>query len=165
MKTFMIVLTLLVFAQLTAAEPVDVNDVDAVAERLLDVQNIVAPAEYPLYLEVDAEAYSDAIYSGFVKSYMTIGYEVVNRPSDDCVMLDIRHTGFVFAEDEGADRMNFVLELSENATGKILQIENVSFDVENAVDENESSAMSWYDPIIITTIVGGLIYVFYYGNQ
>ena len=34
--------------------------------------------------------------------------------------------------------MNFVLELSENATGKILQIENVSFDVENAVDENES---------------------------
>ena len=75
MKTFMIVLTLLVFAQLTAAEPVDVNNVDAVAERLLDVQNIVAPAEYPLYLEVDAEAYTDAIYSGFVTSYMAIGYE------------------------------------------------------------------------------------------
>ncbi len=165
MKSIPIVLVLLLFGQLIAADPVDVNDTDAVAARLIEVMDIGIPDGDALYLDIDGGPFTEAIYEQLAKHFMQSGVTVLNRATDDCLVLQIRHIGFDFADDEAADTIKFMVDLSGNDTGELLSISSVSFEVANAVDEEESSEMSWYDPIIITTIVGGLIYVFYYGNQ
>ncbi len=167
MKRFGVILALLLLSTLLSAKPVDVDDSGAIAARLVEVLDITIQDGYPVYLDIDAGPYTDSIYERMVKHLMQSGVTILNRASDECLVLMIRHTGFDFSDDEekDTDRMKFLVELSSNQTGEIFSISEVSFEVENALSEEEAAGIHWYDPIIITTIVGGLIYVFYYGNQ
>jgi len=49
-----------------------------------------------------------------------------------------------------------------DASGKINDFRTVEY---VTTDSEAEKVMNWYDPIMVTTVIGGLIYLIYYGNN
>ncbi len=166
--SFLAVFLLLIsplFGENEVLSPVtDQDDADMIALRLIEVLDIDIPQQRQLSLQIDAGPYTDALYTKLTEYFLQSDVQVLNRAMPECLVLRVMFTGIEFPGGRDVDVAGFTLELSENDTSRILDIQSIKLDVAKS-ENSDDSTMHWYDPVIITSIVGGLLYIFYYGNQ
>jgi len=68
---------------------------------------------------------------------------------------------FIFTGKQYTMIHRFSIQTTESS-GKINDFRTLEY---VTADSKAGKMMNWYDPIMISTIIGGLIYLFYYGNN
>ena len=68
---------------------------------------------------------------------------------------------FIFRRKQFVQIHRFSLQTT-GQDGRINDFRTLEFEV---IDLEAKKGMNWYDPIMISTVIGGLIYLFYYGNN
>jgi hypothetical protein len=127
------------------------------------------PADRSVFLEINAEDWTPVLTDRLKTRLLAGGYLLLTRDASDGVTLSVGCSSEAVPRkgplDVSRSRLHhrFTLQVTDNATGQILSYQ--TRDYIEIVSDNDSDHLRWYDPVLVTAVVGGLVYLFYFGAK
>ncbi len=130
------------------------------------------PEDITIHLEINENEYSSQIESTLMK-FLLENHHIVVENAENAFLLKINYTESIkqigkhkFLTNNKKLQINHNFKFSLiNPNSEIIDYELLTYKSLSSIKKTIINEMKWYDPIMISTIVGGLIYLFYYGNK
>ncbi len=129
------------------------------------------PLDIPLILDINAGRFTFHLEKLFKEKLVKDGYSLYETAPENSLVIRLnydeetrrRSSGFfLFRKEFLEDTYYFSYQLTKTPEGEILDFENLTL---TNVTVQERSNMKWYDPILISAIIGTLAYLFYFGGN
>lgn len=153
----------------TAGNTTEITGESIIPQKVVDEFYSEYPENRPIVLQIEAGRFSNQIMNILKKRLFDDGYTISEKVTDKCLVLRItydidqyRETEKRFLSETHISRTinNFYYQLTGYPEGEI-------FDFQKAVFQSEpiyrKSGLSWYEPLLISAVLGGLVYVMYFG--
>ncbi|GEM_PF-3101233 len=145
---------------------------DSLADRAAELLAQAVPASGALYLDVQTGPLTDALDGRLTELLLQRGQTLLTAPDGNCLIVQVRSSETV--SQHGANTLfsrtlrqetayRFSLRLVRNET--IAQAGSYELRTQVPLVSGELVTMRWYDPFLASTVLGGLIYLFYYGSD
>lgn len=168
MKRACLLIMLFITASLFATKQLDEKQVlEATVNRFYQQ----LPSQLPVVLTLDVDEY-ELTLAGMLKSrFIEDGYQLYTETTEehyDVVLKNERRFrrekgGFVLMPRHYYITTHlFSYEVIHYPSKKTITFD--TYEVETRIRE-KSTEMRWYDPILVSAVVGGLAYLFYFGNK
>jgi hypothetical protein len=141
----------------------------AAADSVAAIATAMLPAGQPVYLEVTSDEWSTLLSDRLKTRILAGGLRLLNRESADGVILQLDCSTESVKRKSLLDlsgdhvRHRFSIQVTDSATGQILSWK--THDWVESTDDARSDHLRWYDPILVSAVIGGLVYLFYFGAK
>ncbi len=124
--------------------------------------------DVPIILNINTGKYTTAITDLFKQRLFEDNYRLYENPTDEYLMISISHYVItqivehkkIFSRTIKKETINrFNYQVTKYPEGQIKDYRTLSL---KSLPEQYSGGMKWYDPVLITAIVGGLVYLLYF---
>ncbi|MCB5250710.1 MAG: hypothetical protein RBS16_02390 [Candidatus Cloacimonadales bacterium] len=98
------------------------------------------------------------------------GYTVLDSKLEDTTIVGImqdnkvvveKNNYIIFIRENVYTYPHFLINISKN--NQLIFSKNISFD--DAISKKSKSSSRWYEPVMLATVLGSLVYLIYYGNH
>ncbi len=130
------------------------------------------PSGKPLVLEIDTDRFTEEIEQCLKKKLFNEDYTIlVHNTAQDYLLLKVNYSetpsliqkkSFWSRKNTIRKQHKFYFQVIEYPDSKLIYYDSVEFYSEEILRNNE---MKWYDPILITAVLGSLAYLIYYGAK
>lgn len=158
---------LLLLCTILAAVPV--VDRHAVADSVAALAISLLPADRGVCLEIAADEWTADLTDCLKTRLLRAGVPLSANGGLQDITLQIgcnsskMPTRGIFDFSTPQTRYLFTLQTVDNTSGQIIAWR--TYETFAAFHDQESEHLRWYDPVLATTVVGGLIYLFYFGAK
>ncbi len=130
------------------------------------------PPDIPVVLEFHAGEYSEPLARKFKEQLLKDGYELYEEVQENCLLLKMsygytatqqRSGFFPFSKTYLEENHLFSYQISKIPESRIKSLDTLTLTTFSK-DESDA-AMRWYDPLLISAIIGTLAYLFYFGGN
>ncbi|MCD4651832.1 MAG: hypothetical protein K8S56_08620 [Candidatus Cloacimonetes bacterium] len=130
------------------------------------------PADKPVFLQVDAGEFTAPLRIRLKEYLIRQQYIVVSTPNENSATCEISYNsvsqvkgsrGLLTDSRYLRNKHTFNLEIRFHQ--QITAFHSLKLYTRNPVNAEGEFRMHWYDPVVILTVIGGLIYLFYYGGN
>jgi|GEM_PF-2561534 hypothetical protein len=146
-------------------------DEEKIPERVFEHFYTELPADYPIVLDFQAGRFTDPVKLRFGKKLLEDGNTLYEQEPESGLQLSIdyeldqreKSSGFfLFRKYYLEEIHSFTYRVTELPEGRIIRFDDIEL---ITVNEQTSSNMKWYDPLLITVVIGSLAYLFYFGGN
>ena len=129
------------------------------------------PAGMPVMLDLYAGRFTRSLEIIYKRELLREGFQLYEREQENFLRLSIdygnrenlRSSGFLFfRKSYREEEHQFSYQLTGMPQGSILDFDDLTL---RTITEERSGNMRWYDPILISAIIGTLAYLFYFGGN
>jgi hypothetical protein len=129
------------------------------------------PADIPVVLDLFVGDFTPPLENLFKEKLLEDGYELYEEEQEESLVIRItygyvstlRTSGFFPVKRRYREENHLVsYQLTKIPERQILDFENLTI---TTFTPDEASTMRWYDPLIISAIIGTLAYLFYFGGS
>jgi hypothetical protein len=129
------------------------------------------PAEYPIVLDFRAGRFTDPLKLKFGRQLLEDGNTLYEQEPESGLHLSLDYDSkqrekssgfFLFRKYYLQEEHSFTYQVTELPEGRIIRFDDIEL---ITVTKHKSSNMKWYDPLLITVVVGSLAYLFYFGGN
>lgn len=164
LKIIVLALFLSMFALLSAGQDNNWSETEIIEDlttRLFDI----LPTEKPLYINHNTYDFDQRLIQDFKAGLFNRNHTILERVSEGVYLLDLNYKLNRSAA-ESLSTHRFIYKLTDSENAKIIDYKIFEYEFFQPQQRDSFSyRMQWYDPVIVTALVGGLVYMFYYGNK
>ncbi|MCB5231143.1 MAG: hypothetical protein WCX83_03790 [Candidatus Cloacimonas sp.] len=164
-KVFTIALLLTAVSLLCATEN------QTIPERVIEQFYRELPSDLPIVVQLEVDEYEMPLSSLLKGRLLNDGHRLYTEQDGEHYTITLRNEriytrhkgGFIFIPRNYLTTSHlFTYEVIHQPTGETIDINNLTVETKIRVKNTD---MRWYDPILVSTIIGGLAYLFYFGNK
>jgi hypothetical protein len=162
-------LPLLLLVLGVALGAVETVDRTAVADSLAILAAQLLPVDRPVFLEIAADEWTPLLTDRLKTRLLSDNVRLLTRDAADGVSLEIGcvaeplpHKGLLDLS-RTLIRYRFTLQVTDNTTGQVLAWK--TRDHLEPESGTNSEHLRWYDPVLVSAVIGGLVYLFYFGAK
>lgn len=143
---------------------------EQIPQAVLDHFYRELPSDTPLFLDLYAGKFTGQITRLLKERLINDGYTLYETKQQDSLILKMtfedtsseKKSGyFPFRSTITETKYTFSLQITKLPENRIVSFDTLSL---TTLTSERSSNMKWYDPILITGIIGALAYLFYFGE-
>lgn len=129
------------------------------------------PQNIPVVLDFNTGRYTRSLERLFKGQLLNDGYVLFENTQENCLLLSIdydenpvhRSSGFfIFRRSYQEEHHNFSFQLTRLPESRILDYDHLTL---VTLNKQQRTNMRWYDPVLISAVIGTLAYLFYFGGS
>lgn len=166
LKSVLIILISLFFGSLTAISNLEIAD-----SLYRHISSQISKKDIKAISFDFQNINSVLIYNHIASQALKDNYVVFLSPDSAEVLIQIdtdikesykKKTLFFFSKQKKVKENIYFLSITDLKNNRLLYAETLSYESDSYQKQSE---VKWYDPFLLTAVVGSLIYLVYYGNQ